>query len=162
MARAKSEQNGRNTRRQRRSRPGQEAKTGKRRGGIDVDGIYRRRSLVTVEMDAFKGTLYARSEVQAIEAESPGFLGRAQKDLIEKHYVVSTKRFGSGGRWEVTVDDVHDNKTMILPDVVVKKIASHQDSIIKAQRSDNAEGRTPPRPQTDEPDGDGWPNSLTA
>lgn len=92
---------------------------GRRRGSIDRDGIYRRRKLVTVEMDAMGGMLFARSEIRAIEDESPGFLGHDRQDIIERHYIVSSKRFGSGGRWEGEVIDVANNTAVVMPEEVL-------------------------------------------
>ena len=114
-----------------------------RRGGIDRDGIYRRRSLVTIERDAFGADLYDKQAIADIQANSPGFLGRDRKDLLEYHFVVTTRRYGSGGEWEVAIH-FPDGEDRILPEPVLSVIRRHYDSIIKAQAKDNAANR--PRP----------------
>ena len=116
----------------------------RRPGSIDSDGIYRRRKLVTVTMDALKGLLFARNDIKAIEDESPGFLGHDRLDVIERHYIVSSKRYGSGGRWEAEVIDVGNNVAILMPEEVLDALNQQRESIIKSQRQDNAEGRRPP------------------
>ena len=116
---------------------------GQRRGGIDEDGIYRRRSLVTIERDAFQGDLYDRKAMEEIQANRPGYLGRSRKDLLEYHFVITTRRYGSGGEWEV---EIHfpDGEDRTLPEEVLDAINRQRKSIIEAQRKDNAAGRQPP------------------
>ena len=116
----------------------------RRRGAVDPDGIYRRRKLVTIELDAFQGDLYARSDMAAITSESPGFLGHGRKDLIERHFIVTTRRYGSGGRWEAVVIDVNGNTEITMPEEVLEALRQQRESILDAQRKDNAAGRTPP------------------
>ena len=114
-----------------------------RRGGIDRDGIYRRRSLVTIERDALGGDLYDKQAMADILANAPGFLGRDRKDLLEYHFVVTTRRYGSGGEWEVVVH-FPDGEDRTIPEPVLTAMRRHYDSIIKAQARDNAANR--PRP----------------
>lgn len=116
----------------------------KRPGSISSDGIYRRRKLVTVALDALKGMLYARNEIRAIEDETPGFLGREREDLIERHFIVTTRRYGSGGYWEAEAIDVHHNVSILMPEEVLEALRQQRESIISAQRKDNAVGNRPP------------------
>ncbi len=113
------------------------SKPRRRRGGTDQDGIIRRRSTVTIELDAMGGMLYDKPTYDTINRETPGFLGNARQDIIEKHYIITTRRYGSGGRWEVVIN--HEGKDWRLPDEVLAAIRRHYETIIKAQRQENAE-----------------------
>lgn len=108
----------------------------KRRGGTDYDGIVRRRSTVTIEMDAIGGMLYDKQGIDAINSKGPGFLGSARKDIIEQHYIITTRRYDSG-RWEVVVHQGGEDHH--LPDEVLAVIRRHYAAIIKTQQQERGE-----------------------
>ena len=86
-----------------------------------------------------------RPGIDHIEATSPGFLGADRQDIIEKHYVITTRRYGSGGRWEVVVH--HEGQDWTLPDAVLTAIRRHYDTIIDKQRRDNGRNAAAAQPR---------------
>lgn len=95
-----------------------------------LPGEYRRRSLVTVEMDGLDAALFAPVKLEQIKRTRPAAL--EESVVIEENYIVSTKRLD--GRWSFTVE--HDGVATILPPGVVDRIMAQRDSIITEERKD--------------------------
>ena len=90
---------------------------------------YRKRSLVTIEMDVFEALIFVPGKLKAQEEASPG---RQLVDsvAIEENYIVVTHRLD--GNWDYTIN--HDGVETKLPGPVVDRIIAHRDAIIKEGR----------------------------
>ena len=99
-------------------------------GGKLLPGEYRRRSLVTIEMDSMDAGLYAPEKLEELKRTRPGDL----LDLVavEEHYIITTHRLD--GRWGVTVE--HGGNTYRLPGKVIERILAQRESIIAEGRKD--------------------------
>ena len=102
-------------------------------GGAAIDGAALAARVIAGHVPS------ASRALRALEDESPGFLGRDRQDVIERHYIVSTKRYGSGGRWEGEVIDVANNVAILMPEEVLDGLNQQRESILKSQRQDIAE-----------------------
>ena len=101
------------------------------------DGIYKRESLVTVEMDAFQASLFAPDRLRELEVHQPGVLARRSEDVVEERYIAVTRR--TQGVWEYEVE--HRGVITKLPAKVMDRFIAQRDAIIKEGRQDSARNR---------------------
>lgn len=99
-----------------------------------TDGVYKRESLVTVEMDSFQASLFAPERLKELEVSQPGVLARRSEDVIEERYIVVTRR--TQGTWEYEVE--HRGVVTVLPARVLERFIAQRDAIITEGRKDSA------------------------
>ena len=94
-----------------------------------LPGEYRRRSLVTVEMDRFEAQVFAPEKLAEQERINPG---KALLDSVgvEEHYIVATHRLDK--LWTITVE--HDGIVTKIPGKVMERLIAQRDQIIKENR----------------------------
>ena len=92
-------------------------------------GEYRRRSLVTVEMDGFEAQVFAPEKLAEQERINPG---KALVDSVgvEEHYIVSTHRLDKV--WTITVE--HDGVVTKIPGKVMERLIAQREAIIREHR----------------------------
>ncbi len=100
-------------------------------------GVYKRESLVTVEMDSFEAALFAPERLKELEVSQPGILARRSDDVIEERYIVVTRR--TQGTWEYEVE--HRGVVTKLPADVMDRFIEQRKAIIKEGRSDAGRNR---------------------
>ena len=101
------------------------------------DGSYDTIDTVTVSHDELSASLYEPDALREIVQGRPGFLGQQRESVIERHYVVTTRRFGR--RWEAVVETTGtEGVRWEIPTEVLDRLIEHRKLIIAAQRSDRA------------------------
>ena len=98
---------------------------------------YKREGLVTVAMDSIQAALFAPRKLEQLNQERPGVFMQKRSSVIEEKYIVTVHRIA--GQWEYTVE--HDGETYRLPGAVVDRMTAYRQSIIKEQRSLQAQSR---------------------
>ena len=101
------------------------------------DGSYAAIDTVTVSHDEFSAALYEPDALEQIRQGRPGFLGQAREAVVERHYVVSTRR--AGRNWEARVETSgKDGVVWEIPSAVLDALIAHRQVISAAQRSDQS------------------------
>ena len=108
-----------------------------------LPGEFRKRGLVTIEMDRFQASLFAPAKLKALDEARPG---QALRDsvAIEENYVVSAHRLD--GFWDYTIE--HDGVQYQIPGQVFDRLMSYREAIItegrKARGKETAARRKQP------------------
>ena len=95
---------------------------------------YRKRSLVTIEMDSFQAMIFVPGKLKSQQEANPG-KHLVDSVAIEENYIVVTHRLD--GNWDYTIN--HDGVETRLPGLVVDRINSHRAAIIKEGRKASGE-----------------------
>ena len=98
-----------------------------------LPGEYRRRSLVTIEMDAFQAQLFVPEKLEAQRRARPG-QALIDSVAVEEHYIVTTHRLD--GVWDFTI--IHDGQEIRIPGQVFERMAAQRETIITEGRKVSA------------------------
>ena len=88
-------------------------------------------------MDSIQAALVAPRKLEQLNRDRPGVFMQQRSSVIEKKYIVTVHRIA--GQWEYAVE--HDGETYRLPGAVVDRMTAYRQSIIKEQRSLQAQSR---------------------
>ncbi len=81
------------------AKPKTKPKARERKPPQRMNGEYKKRGLVTIEMDSFAASLFAPEKLRQVELNTPGLLAQNRSDIVEEHYImVDTGHLGGHHR----------------------------------------------------------------